>query len=76
MNQWQVEGLPEVKLNILDDVGPILDAYRETAGKYPQYTHRRLTGIMQHFELCFEFDDQHSHFLIPAQLRDRELDIG
>jgi hypothetical protein len=30
---------------------------------------------MQHFELCFEFTDRPSHYLIPRHLHDNELDI-
>lgn len=57
------------------DVGEILDGIPETRGRYPEFTHRRLIDVMQHFELCFEFTDRPGHYLIPRHLHDNELDI-
>ena len=59
----------------LKNVGEILDGLPETRGHYPSHTHRRLIDVMKHFELCFEFTDRPSHYLIPRHLHDNELDI-
>ncbi|HKQ75083.1 MAG TPA: COR domain-containing protein [Blastocatellia bacterium] len=60
----------------LKDVGEILEGIAETRGRYPSHTHRRLIDVMKHFELCFEFTDRQSHYLIPRHLQDNELDIN
>jgi internalin A len=59
----------------LKDVGSILAGLPDAKDRYPAHTHRRLIDVMQHFELCFEFTDRPSHYLIPRHLHDNEPDI-
>ena len=60
----------------LKEVSSILASRLPNANDhYPKHTHERLIKVMQHFELCFEFTDRPSHYLIPRHLHDNELDI-
>ncbi|MDQ1591741.1 MAG: internalin [Pyrinomonadaceae bacterium] len=59
----------------LKDVSNILAGLPDAKSRYPPHTHRRLIDVMKHFELCFEFTDRPSHYLIPRHLHDTELDI-
>ncbi|HJQ25488.1 MAG TPA: COR domain-containing protein [Blastocatellia bacterium] len=59
----------------LNNMGEILAGLPDANVRYPPHTHRRLIDVMRHFELCFEFTDRRSHYLIPQHLDDNELDI-
>ena len=53
-----------------------LDRILDDSEHYPSHRHRFLLGMMQKFELCFEFPNNSGRFLVPELLSVNEPDIG